>query len=49
MNNKELERRINKAYSILQNCGSHYVIDSVTSLPEVIQDIERRISMGERP
>ncbi len=29
--------------------GAHYVIDSVADLPQVLEDIERRLQRGERP
>lgn len=45
----ELQRRMKRAYDIMTNCGSHYVIDSVTELLAVIDDIERRLANGERP
>ena len=45
----ELERRMERAYGIMTDCGSHYVIDSVTELLAVIDDIERRLAHGERP
>ena len=45
----ELRRRMKRAYGIMTDCGSHYVIDSVTELLAVIDDIERRLANGEKP
>ena len=45
----ELDRRVKRAYEIMTDCGSHYVIDSVTELLTVIDDIQRRLANGERP
>jgi phosphonoacetaldehyde hydrolase len=33
----------------LKAAGAHYVIDSVADLPNVLEDIERRLKGGERP
>lgn len=38
-----------QAYSRFRACGAHYVIDSIAELPEVIEDIEARLSYGEQP
>ncbi|CAL4082981.1 unnamed protein product, partial [Meganyctiphanes norvegica] len=45
----ELEKKLQKAYTILQDVGCHYVIDSVKDLPEVINDINRKMAQGDRP
>ena len=38
-----------KAYARFRASGAHYVIDSIADLPEVIEDIEARLSYGEQP
>ncbi|MDV7559650.1 phosphonoacetaldehyde hydrolase [Acinetobacter baumannii] len=38
-----------KAYQKMNASGAHYVIDSVADLPNVLDDIERRLGQGERP
>ena len=38
-----------RATAELQAAGAHYVIDSVADLPNVLEDIERRLQAGERP
>jgi len=43
------QRNLERAYSILSSSGAHYVINSITGLPRVIDDIERRIAQGEVP
>ncbi|XP_070581127.1 phosphonoacetaldehyde hydrolase-like [Ptychodera flava] len=45
----ELNRRLKRAYDILIDSGAHYVIDTVMDLPSVIEDINRRLSRGEKP
>jgi len=37
------------AYEALSNAGAHYVIDDITGLPRVIDDINRRLAQGETP
>ncbi|MCY1357008.1 Phosphonoacetaldehyde hydrolase [compost metagenome] len=38
-----------RATAELEAAGAHYVIDSVADLPNVLEDIERRLQAGERP
>jgi len=38
-----------RATAQLRAAGAHYVIDSVANLPNVLEDIERRLHGGERP
>lgn len=38
-----------KAYNKMNASGAHYVIDSITDLPAVLDDIERRLANGEKP
>ncbi|GAA0770165.1 phosphonoacetaldehyde hydrolase [Ideonella azotifigens] len=45
----EQARRREKAASQLSEAGAHYVIDSVAELLPVIDDIQARLSRGERP
>jgi phosphonoacetaldehyde hydrolase len=49
LHDAEQDARAAVAYQSLQRSGAHYVIDSVADLAEVIEDIEIRMSMGERP
>ena len=49
MDKAEYAHRLQHAYDILAECGSHYVIDSVKDLPPVIDDINRRMASGDRP
>lgn len=45
----EVASKVEASYEILGNVGSHYVIDSVVDLPDVVRDINRRLKNGERP
>ena len=46
---EEYERKLGRSYNILADAGAHYVIDSITDLPQVIDDINRRLASGEKP
>jgi len=49
MPEKEYEERLQRAYDTLAESGAHYLIDSVVELPVVIDDINRRLALGEKP
>ncbi len=49
MNKKELEVKIAKARQILNDCGAHFVIDTITELPGVIDKINQRLELGLSP
>ena len=43
------ERMLAASYEALSNAGAHYVIDDISHLPRVIDDINRRLAQGEVP
>lgn len=45
----QFKRLLTRSYDILGNAGAHYVIDDITSLPRVIDDINRRMADGQTP
>lgn len=45
---KECDSRLEKSRSALLQAGAHYVVDSVTDLEDVIEDVNARLSNGER-
>merc|ERR1712107_695607 len=49
LNPKDLEVKVQKARSILKDCGAHFVIDTITDLPSVIEIINQRLAMGLSP
>ena len=49
MPEEEIERRNALTADILRKAGAHYVIDSIATLPDVIDDINQRLARGERP
>ena len=46
---EEIERRLNLTREILRKAGAHYVIDSITEIEPVIEDINARLARGEKP
>jgi phosphonoacetaldehyde hydrolase len=38
-----------RAYTRMQQCGAHYVVDSIADLIPCLDDIQARITRGERP
>jgi phosphonoacetaldehyde hydrolase len=49
LSENEIGKRNEKTKSILQNAGAHYVIDSIADIEPVIEDVNKRLSLGERP
>ncbi|XP_054159461.1 phosphonoacetaldehyde hydrolase-like [Oppia nitens] len=45
----ELRARLQRAYDALSGSGAHYIIDTISDLPAVIDDINRRLTNGEKP
>jgi len=46
---EDYQRKLARSYEILANAGAHYVVDDITSVPRVVEDINRRLALGERP
>ena len=46
---EDYERKLGQAYDILVNSGAHYVVDSIVDLPQVVADINERLSKGDKP
>ncbi|KAK6187100.1 hypothetical protein SNE40_005198 [Patella caerulea] len=45
----EIETRVAYSRKLLVHSGAHYVIDSIVELPDVVDDINRRLANGEKP
>ena len=45
----EIASRLAHTKSLLWNAGAHYVVDSIANLPEVVEDINKRLAKGESP
>ena len=43
------EQRRQRAHTRMQQCGAHYVVDSIADLLPCLDDIENRLARGERP
>ena len=46
---QEVQRRLANTREVLQNAGAHYLIDTFDELPQVVEDVNQRLSRGERP
>tara|TARA_B110000208_G_scaffold142356_1_gene171746 strand:- start:14 stop:880 length:867 start_codon:yes stop_codon:yes gene_type:complete len=46
---KDIQYKLNKSTKILQESGAHYVVDDITSLPWIIDDINCKLRNGEKP
>jgi phosphonoacetaldehyde hydrolase len=49
LSDEEIKRRNEQTRELLRKAGSHYVIDSIVELPEVIEDINARLARAECP
>jgi len=49
MTQTEKQKRVQASRDKLNQSGAHYVIDSIVDLPYVVQDINERLSHGEKP
>jgi len=49
MSASEKEKRIEQSRQKLNGSGAHYVIDTIVDLPNVVKDINARLSKGEKP
>ncbi|PCI23906.1 MAG: hypothetical protein COB67_12360 [SAR324 cluster bacterium] len=49
MSEQEIQVRLQKTRQILKDSGAHYVVDSITDLPGVIEQINERLKKGECP
>jgi phosphonoacetaldehyde hydrolase len=49
MSPEEFEKRGQNARDILIGAGAHYVVNDIRGLPDVIEEINHRLSRGEKP
>lgn len=49
MSDDEVSERRKPAEDKLRAAGAHYVIDTLAQLPKVVEEINRRLKLGERP
>jgi phosphonoacetaldehyde hydrolase len=43
------EARLSRAYKRMQQTGAHYVVDSISEVPPILDEINARLASGERP
>ncbi|NJD18322.1 MAG: phosphonoacetaldehyde hydrolase [Gemmatimonadetes bacterium] len=44
-----LEARLARAYERMQHAGAHYVVDGISDVPPLLDEINARLARGERP
>ena len=49
LSEEEIEYRHNISRDILLKSGAHYVVDDITYLPKIVEDINKRLVNGEKP
>jgi phosphonoacetaldehyde hydrolase len=49
LSTEDYEARITRARTRLRGAGAHYVVDSITDVPPVLDEIDARLARGERP
>ena len=45
----ELEAKLDRAYKRMYQTGAHYVVDAISDVPPLLDEINARLSRGERP
>ena len=45
----ELKVKLNRAYKRMYQTGAHYVVDAISDVPPLLDEINARLSRGERP
>jgi phosphonoacetaldehyde hydrolase len=45
----DFAQRRTRAYTRMLQAGAHYVVDDITGVMACLDDIERRMALGERP
>ena len=45
----KIVKRVGKTHDLLEKAGAHYVIESIADIEPVIEDINQRLTKGERP
>ena len=46
---EQVKRKVEIAADDLAKSGAHYVVESISDVPPVIDEIEQRLKMGDRP
>lgn len=49
LSEQEQERDRRRAYERFARCGAHYVVDSIADVVPCLEDIQARLSLGEKP
>ncbi len=49
LDSAKLEAKLAEGYTKLSNAGAHYVVDCLSDVPPLLDEIEARLARGERP
>jgi phosphonoacetaldehyde hydrolase len=49
MSSEQKAERVERSRKALSTSGAHYIIDAITDLPRVVEDINNRMKGGEKP
>lgn len=49
MKDEDFQKKVNTSKEILMKSGAHYVAESIKDLPQILEDINKRIALGESP
>ena len=49
LSKEEVKRKVAQAEDNLLRAGAHYVVETITDVPPIIDEIESRLKMGDRP
>ena len=45
----DLQEKLEKAYQRLYQAGAHYVVDGIWDIPKIIDQIQEKLKLGEKP
>ena len=45
----DLQRRLDRAYKRMHQSGAHYVVDGISDVPPLLDEINARLARGGRP
>ncbi len=45
----ELQIKLDRAYRRMQGAGAHFIVDGIWGVPEIVDEINNRLKMGEKP
>ncbi len=49
LSQNDLQEKLEKAYQRLYQAGAHYVVDGIWDIPKIIDQIQEKLKLGEKP